>query len=1035
MRGEVSGRARAARGECLKSLAVKLLGGSALAAIALTFPGGPAGAQCVTTGTTVTCTGNGAVLDGVTDGVDFLAPPVTTINILNILGDITPGVGTSGVFAETLNDGESLTISVDIAPFQIITQGDTDRGIFARTVGDDSAIAITNLGAITTLGGQLVATSQAAGIYADTGDLTAGTGTNSGIDITNEGAIRTQGDRSPGILARTLVANSDVTIDNRGAISTLGSDSKAIFAVATGDNSGISVTNRGAIITLRGSDGIRAQATGRFSGGVTITNLGAITTVGGSGEGIYAQADGDDGVIDLENRGRITTAGAFAFGIYAQTGTSNIGANSGITVTNRAAITTQGDNAGAIFARTQSADSPIIIENRAAITTHGDNADGIFSETRGANSLLTPARQGYSGITIDNRAAITTHGDDADGIFSETRRADSPITITNTADVTANGMDADGIAVRILDASSPVTVNLNGGVVQGGTGTGAGVNLTDVVGASTLNTSGTVTLSALSGTAVLGGAGNTTINNSGVLTTVTNGAINLGGGTNAFNNLGGGLFNAGATVSLGGGNLFTNDGDLSPGGAGTIQVTTLTGNMIQNGGGLFTVDADLGATDSDLVNVSGTASLAGNVVAQIINPANVAQTTTILSSAGTTDNGLELIASPALQAELQFNGNDVDLAITGIDFLASGSGLDGTQTALANNLNAILGAGGGTVEPVLLGLLNGPQGVSAYLSALDQLLPEAYLNTETAGLFAAEDFNSNLLSCPQGGQGFTAVSQGQCMWVRYGGRWTDRDSTRQTVGYEEDAHGISGGGQVAVAPNWFVGVAAAYETSDLDTDTNASADTDRYMLGGVIKYQAGPALVAVAGSFGSGDVDMARRIAIGGFNATARSSFDVDHVGATFHAAYLMDRSRWYAKPFVDVNVIHVDRDSAQETGGGAANLNVSGSDETYFSVTPALELGTTIDRGDGRAIRPYVRAGVTFYGDTDQSLTAGFVGSPAGVGGFTTTSEFDDIFADIAAGVTLFHGDHGTVSAGYEGRFSDDTDVHGFFVKGTRTF
>ena len=423
-------------------------------------------------------------------------------------------------------------------------------------------------------------------------------------------------------------------------------------------------------------------------------------------------------------------------------------------------------------------------------------------------------------------------------------------------------------------------------------------------------------------------------------------------------------------------------------------------------------------------------------LAQVVNPALGPQSNTILSAAGgTTNNGLGLLASPALQASLSFpNATDVVLN-TDIDFTPAGLALNQNQTNVASNLNAILGSGGGTVGPVLLALLNGPQGVPAYLNALDQTLPGGYLNTETAALFAAEEFNNNLLSCPKAGSGFTAVSQGQCMWLRYGGRWLDRDSTRQNTGYDEDTHGISGGGQVAVAPNWYVGIAAAYEDSDLDTDTNASADTDRYMLGGVIKYQSGPLLMALAGSIGTGEVDMARQIAIGGFAATARSSYDVDHVGATFHAAYLMDRSSWYAKPFVDVNVTHIDRDSVTETGGGASTLSLSGSDETWFSVSPALELGTTIDRGDGRAIRPYVRAGVTIYGDTDQSVTARFVGAPAAAGGFTTTSEFDDVFADIEAGVTLFHGQTGTVSAGYEGRFSDDTEVHGFFVKGTRTF
>ncbi len=148
-----------------------------------------------------------------------------------------------------------------------------------------------------------------------------------------------------------------------------------------------------------------------------------------------------------------------------------------------------------------------------------------------------------------------------------------------------------------------------------------------------------------------------------------------------------------------------------------------------------------------------------------------------------------------------------------------------------------------------------------------------------------------------------------------------------------------------------------------------------------------------------------------------------------------MDYGPWYAKPFVDVNVTHVERDAVTETGAGAANLTLSGSDETYVSVTPALELGTTLNTDDGGTIRPYVRAGVTFYDDTDQSLTARFASAPASVGGFTTTSEFDDTFADLEAGATLFSNGQQTLAAGYEGRFSDDTESHGVFVKGTWAF
>ena len=40
-----------------------------------------------------------------------------------------------------------------------------------------------------------------------------------------------------------------------------------------------------------------------------------------------------------------------------------------------------------------------------------------------------------------------------------------------------------------------------------------------------------------------------------------------------------------------------------------------------------------------------------------------------------------------------------------------------------------------------------------------------------------------------------------------------------------------------------------------------------------------------------------------------------------------------------------------------------------------------------------------------------------------------------VEAGVTLFHGSEATYSATYEDHFSADTQQHGFFVVGTRTF
>lgn len=975
------------------------------------------------------------------------------IDIFNT-GDITASSGGDDSYIQ----GIAATANGINSPIKIINQGnirlqgngtdDRSRAIDAYTLNNNSSIHIENSGDIVVVTGTFLDSYYSVDSNVRPFGIEAGIqGSNSDIYIKNSGKISVTSSTffgSRGIRADTYdgAVNSDIVVVNSGEIEATSTAGSGPFAIQ---------------LNSYGGD-VRVYNT---------ANLTGTSKQGGNVGGIDADTNADNASAVVRNSGdiRVTSEqGGSTRGIdsFTEAGASIDIINSGDIWSTASASPAfgEGSSARGIEGDSFGTNADIRIENSGNLeVTAGDAINNAYSGGS-ARGIDASGRPGCSAVCYDysidieiiNSGNIQVKGGDgapayfgyagfgsARGIEGHTDADNSPITITNSGDVTATGGTngyARGLNALTDGPNSTITIQNSGavaasatnqpgvGIFASATGANSPVLITNSsAGGVTGNTYAIQSESSLSNT----------VNNSG---TVTGNVLFNGGGSNAFNNQGGGLFNAGATVNLGAGNLFTNDGDLSPGGTGTIQVTTLTGNIVQNGGGLFTVDADRGATDSDLVNVSGTANLSGNVLAQVINPAFGPQSNVILSAAGgTTNNGLGLLASPALQATLSFpNANDVVLGVD-IDFTLPGVALNQNQNAVASNLNAIVGSGGGTVGPVLSALLNGVLSVPDHIDGLDQLIPEGYRNTETVGLFTAEEFNETLLSCPQTGDGYTAVSQGQCMWVRYGGRWTDRDGTSQTIGYEEDSHGISGGGQVAVAPNWFVGIAAAYENGDLDTDTNASADTDRYMLGGVIKYQSGPMVLALAGSFSTGEVDMVRRLNIGGFTPTARSSYDVDHVGATFHAAYLLDRSSWYAKPFVDVNVTHIDRDSATETGGGAANLSISGSDETYFSVTPVLELGTTIDRGDGRTMRPYVRAGVTIYGDTDQSVTARFVGAPAAVGGFTTNSEFDDVFADIAAGVTLFDGDQHTVSAGYEGRFSDDTEIHGFFVKGTRTF
>jgi hypothetical protein len=126
---------------------------------------------------------------------------------------------------------------------------------------------------------------------------------------------------------------------------------------------------------------------------------------------------------------------------------------------------------------------------------------------------------------------------------------------------------------------------------------------------NTLTNRGIVTtISGRGGMAIAGTTGNETINNYGLVT----GSVDLGGGLNAFNNQAGSQFNAGITINLGAGNLFTNAGMFSPGNTQNNQATVLTGNFLQTGSGLFQTNINGNGT-FDQLRVTGTATLGGTL--------------------------------------------------------------------------------------------------------------------------------------------------------------------------------------------------------------------------------------------------------------------------------------------------------------------------------------------------------------------------------------------------------------------------------------
>ena len=506
----------------------------------------------------------------------------------------------------------------------------------------------------------------------------------------------------------------------------------------------------------------------------------------------------------------------------------------------------------------------------------------------------------------------------------------------------------------------------------------------------------------LSGYAIIATTGNDAVVNNGVVL----GSVDLGSGANTLNNEGSGRFYSGTALNLGAGNAFTNSGLLSPGGDDVSSTTALTGNLVQATGGNYLVTLDGAQVNvNDRVDVSGTADLAGTVQVQVIDAGTGTaqnQTTIIQSTGGVsaaTAQNLTVQPSAVGNFGLVFsNPQTVDLTYA-IDFStpALAAGLNANQEAVADYLEALQGAG--QIESEQLFLLEA-EDTSAYAQALDQLSPEPYAVSSWAVALSAQQFSDALLSCREREGDARFIREGQCFRIGLQGRHFERNHSNDDIGYDISASEISLGAQQALSERWQLGAAVAYEYWRAEADDDIWRNTaDQFQGGVVLKHQIGGTALSAGLNGGFGDVDIRRDATP---TATAKGDQDVAFVGGQLRAAHAIEFGAWYLKPRSDLNVAWVHTDDVNESGAGAASLDVEDDRQTYIAVQPALEVGGEFATSGGYLLRPRASIGLThFLKDPSPTAQARFATAPAGPA-FAATSDVERTWLDLEVEVDV---------------------------------
>lgn len=1005
----------------------------------------------------VTCSGNQSL------GVLELTPGTTVLNVNSLTSTIAPPVG-SGVPGILFFGSGDLTLNSATGPFGLITSDDFVDGIVVQS---DGGIKVTSSGNISTTGlvanginllsfsgGTISLTSSSNISLAQGGDglLVYSDGT---VSVASTGAIAVTGDGS-GINA---TAGNFVSVTSSGPISITG-NGDAIDATDIGGSSaggGVVVNSSGAI-SLAGNGAIGINASSEAVDPVTVMSSGAISLANG-GIGISASGSGD---VTVNSSGAIFARGS-GVGIAAASG----GAGT-VTVTSSSNIAIEGGGVAIVAA---SGGGSADVASSGNLLVSGGTGIGITAAgetgatvSSSGNIVLSSGGAGIAAAALDGTVTVTSSSNvtiGGDGVaiaaasdggaanvassgnllvsgtgFGISAIGGTGTTVSSSGNITAAG--AGSTAILATAGSGDIAVKIAGGTLTGGSGSGAGVALAGG-GNNTITNFGTITTSAgLAGTAILGKpsggfTGNEAVMNSGTII----GNVDLGPGRNVFNNLPGGVLNSGASINVGAGNALVNSGVLSPGGAGLIQTTTLTGNLVQGAAGRLVVDVNPATRQADRLNVTGSANLGGQVSVNLANaiPTSGLTTTTIVhADGGAADNGLALAALPAVASySLEFpDANDVVLQGR-LNFAPTG--LNSNQTSIGQNINAIQIAGGSaSFGPVVQAILSIPT-VPGLGQAYDALSPEAYGDNEIADFYSALRFANSMMSCKVPDGRYVFIKEGQCAWAQIGGNFLDLNSGAGHLGFNEDALVMSGGAEITFRPDWFASFALGYDHGSISTGNTAQSQANRAHVGAAIKYNPGPFLFSAAVYGGYGWYNTDRFINFADFNETAFSDSGIRSVGGQVRAAYLVDRGSWYLKPLVDLNVTRVALNGFSEQGAGGASLNVSGAGKTIFSASPAVEIGTQTAVQNGALMRLFARVGVSAFSNTDFPVYASFSGAPIGVAPFGVATAIDPVTADVAAGADLFLPGRWALKLSYNGRYGERVRDQGFTFKASLGF
>lgn len=259
------------------------------------------------------------------------------------------------------------------------------------------------------------------------------------------------------------------------------------------------------------------------------------------------------------------------------------------------------------------------------------------------------------------------------------------------------------------------------------------------------------------------------------------------------------------------------------------------------------------------------------------------------------------------------------------------------------------------------------------------------------------------------------------VWGEAFGAWGDWDG--DGVGtLERTTGGFYTGGDLAVAPNWRLGLLTGYSRSSFDADSVASSgDSDNVHLGLYGGGKAGQLGLRFGAAYTWHSIETSRYVAL--TDETLSADYDAGTAQVFAEAGYEMETAAANFEPYAGLAYVNLDTDGFTETGGAAAlTVAPSSRDVTYSTLglraeTSFLMGGTTVKARGGLGWRHA-------FGDISPELAMAFGGAESfAVAGVPIARDV----AVIEAGLDFGLSDNATLGLSYDGQIGDDAQSHEF--------